>query len=158
MKTERGGKVLSLAEKIKNGLRPFCRRISVAGSIRRHAENPHDIDIVLIPKDKGKLEEAMKKLFGGKFVQGGEHESTWKVENVKVELYYTDDDEWGAELLAYSGVKGSNIGLRLVAKRKGFKLTQHGLFDRKTGRRIAGKTEEEIYHALGRPYKKPENR
>ena len=67
-------------------------------------------------------------------------------------------EQMESELLAYSSRKGSGIGLRLVAKRKGFKLTQHGLFDRKTGKRIAGKTEEEIYHALGRDYKKPENR
>ncbi len=153
---ERGKKVLSLAEKVSKELKPFCTRIEIAGSIRRHEKNPKDIDIVLIPKDKNKLGEFMKGI--GKFVQGGEHESTWKVEGIKIELYYTDEKEWGAELLAYSGKKGSNIGLRLVAKRKGFKLTQHGLFDLKTGKKIAGKTEEEIYHALKRPYKKPENR
>jgi DNA polymerase/3'-5' exonuclease PolX len=28
----------------------------------------------------------------------------------------------------------------------------------KTGKKIAGKTETEIYHALGKKYKKPENR
>ncbi|MDP3992540.1 MAG: hypothetical protein Q8P79_03490 [Nanoarchaeota archaeon] len=28
----------------------------------------------------------------------------------------------------------------------------------KKGKRVAGKTEEEIYHALGRPWKKPEER
>lgn len=154
MKT--GGKVTNLAVKIKENLKPFSKKIEIAGSIRRHENNPQDIDIVLIPKNKDKLEEKMKKL--GKFIQGGEHESTWKVKRVKVELYYTTDDEWGAELLAYSGKKGSNIGLRLVAKRKGFKLTQHGLFDRKTGKKVAGKTEKEIYAALGRPYKKPEDR
>ena len=155
---ERGKKVLSLAERVKKSLKPYCKKIEVAGSIRRHVENPGDIDIVLIPKDKIKLEEFMKFDLKGKFMQGGEHESTWKVEGVDVELYYTTEEEWGSELLAYSGVKGSNIGLRMVAKRKGFKLTQHGLFNLKTGKKVAGKTEEEIYHALGRPYKKPENR
>ena len=153
-----GKKFINLAEDIQAKLRPFCSKIKIAGSIRRHVENPGDIDIVLIPKDRIKLEEFIKKGIGGEFLQGGEHESTWNVHGVNVELYYTDDEEWGAELLAYSGRKGSNIGLRLVAKRNGFKLTQHGLFDSKTGKKIAGKTEEEIYHALGRNYKKPENR
>lgn len=151
-------KVLDLAGRIEERLRPFCKKIKIAGSIRRHIKTPGDIDIVLIPKDKTKLEEFMKSKIKAKFLQGGEHESTWEINGVRVELYYTDEDEWGAELLAYSGRKGSNIGLRLVAKRKGFKLTQHGLFNLKTGRKIAGKTEEEIYHALGRIYKKPENR
>ena len=146
--------VTALAVKIETKLKPFSKRIEVAGSIRRHEKNPGDIDVVLIPKNKSELEEFMKSL--GKFVSGGEHESTWKVDGVNVELYYTDEEEWGAELLAYSGKTGSNIGLRLVAKRKGFKLTQHGLF--KNSRRVAGKSEKEIYEALGRGYKKPENR
>jgi DNA polymerase (family 10) len=153
-----GERVLILAKQIEKDLKPFCRRIKLAGSIRRNVENPGDIDIVLIPKDKEKLEEYIRTKLKWKFVQGGEHESTWNIKRVKVELYYTNEDEWGAELLAYSSEKGAGIGLRLVAKRKGFKLTQHGLFDRITGRKIAGKTEEEIYHALGRKYKKPEDR
>lgn len=153
---EKGDKVLNLAEKIEKKLKPFCSKIEIAGSIRRHEKNPVDIDIVLIPKNKDKLEDFIKTKLDGKFLQGGKHESTWKIGGVKVELYYTTKDEWGAELLAYSGKKGSNIGLRLVAKRKGFKLTQHGLF--KGNKKIAGKTEREIYEALGRPYKKPENR
>lgn len=155
---KRCGKIINLARDLRNELKPLCKKIEIAGSIRRHSNNPHDIDIVLIAKDKEKLEDFMRKKLKGKFIQGGEHESTWVMKGVKVEFYYTNEDEWGAELLAYSGKKGSNIGLRLVAKRKGFKLTQHGLFDRKTEKKIAGKTEEEIYHALGRAYKRPENR
>ena len=92
----------------------------------------------------------------GKFLQGGEYESTWKVEGVQTELYYTNEKEWGADLLAYSSPKGSAIGLRVLAKKKGLHLTQHGLFKGK--KRIAGKTEKEIYNALGRKYKKPEER
>ena len=151
-------KVLTLSESIEKELKPFCKKIEIAGSIRRHEENPFDIDIVLIPKDKGKLENFMKTKLKGKFLQGREHELTWKINDVQVELYYTNEEEWGAELLAYSSKKGAGIGLRIIAKRKGFKLTQHGLFERKTGKKIAGKTEREIYHALGRPYKKPEKR
>jgi len=75
-------------------------------------------------------------------LQGGEHESTWRIEGVKVELYYTTPEEWGAELLAYSSKKGSGIGLRMVAKKLGFKLNQHGLFKGK--KRAAGKTEKDI--------------
>lgn len=151
---KRGEKVVKLSEKIVSKLKPYCKKIQIAGSIRRKEKNPRDIDVVLIPKNKEKVEEKMSKL--GNFVQGGIHESTWKVESVKVELYYTDEEKWGATLLAYSSEKGSSIGLRVIAKKKGFKLNNHGLW--KNGKRIAGRTEREIYKALGRPYKKPENR
>ncbi|MFH1325235.1 MAG: hypothetical protein ABIH49_00495 [archaeon] len=150
---KRGNHVLALSKKIIAQLKPYCRRIQIVGSIRRKEENPKDIDIVLIPKNRRKLEEFLKKKY--KYLQGGERESTWKIEGIKVELYYTNPEEWGAELLAYSSKKGSGIGLRVVARMKGMKLTQHGLFSRKTGHRIAGKTEREIYNALGRHYKEP---
>lgn len=152
--TRKGSFVLNLASKIVRYLKPLCRKIQIVGSIRRKEKNPVDIDIVLIPKNRIKLEEFMKKK--GKYIQGGEHESTWRIEKVKVELYYTISDEWGAALLAYSSKPGSGIGLRMVAKRKGFKLNNHGLFKGK--KKIAGKTEKEIYKALGRPWKSPEER
>jgi len=142
-------KVVQLSRRIMKWLRPRCKRIQVAGSIRRKEKNPRDIDLILIPKNKKKLEEFLKKK--GKRMQGGEHESTWKIEEVKVELYYTVANEFGAALLAYSSKKGSGIGLRMIAKRKGYKLNNHGLF--KAGKKIAGKTERGIYKALGRPYK-----
>ena len=150
---QRGKYVLNLAKRITSSLKSYCRKIQIAGSIRRGEKNPGDIDIVLIPKNREKLENFLSKK--GKKIQGGEKESTWKIENVRVEFYYTIPEEWGAALLAYSSRKGAGIGLRIIARLKGFKLTQHGLFKRKTGKRIAGKTEEEIYHALGRRYKEP---
>jgi len=153
LKKKRGKLVIKLANKITKILNPYCKKIEIAGSIRRKNKNPGDIDIVLIPKNREKLEEAMSRL--GKKLQGGEHESTWRVDGIKVELYYTNSEEWGAALLAYSSKTGSAIGLRVVARIKGFKLNSHGLFNRRTGKRIAGKTEREIYKALGRPYKEP---
>lgn len=152
--TRNGQVVINLSKKIINYIKPYCYKIQIVGSIRREEKNPVDIDIVLILKNKEKLEERMSKL--GRFIQGGEKESTWRVKGVKVELYYTLPEEWGATLLAYSSRTGSSIGLRVVAKKKGFKLTQHGLFKGK--KRLAGKTEEEIYKALGRLYKEPKYR
>ena len=149
-------KVTQIAGKLTKELKPYSRKIEIAGSIRRHKKNPRDIDIVIIPKDKKKLEEFMSTK--GKFLQGGEKKSRWKIKGINAELYYTTPESWGATLLAYSSKKGSGIGLRIVARLKGFKLNQYGLFDRKTGKKIAGKTEQEIYHNLGRKWKKPEDR
>lgn len=148
--------VINLADEIVKNINSYCNRIKIVGSIRRKEKNPVDIDIVLIPKDKLKIKNILKKK--GVFISGGEKKSTFKIRGVKVELYYTITKEWGAALLAYSSKTGSSIGLRVVAKKKGFKLNQHGLFDRKTGKFNAGRTEEEIYKALGRPWKPPEKR
>ena len=146
--------VVNLANRIIKELKPLSKKIQIAGSIRRKEPNPKDIDIILIPKNKEKIEEFLNKK--GEFVQGGEKEATFKIEGVKVELYYTVPEEWGATLLAYSSKKGSSIGLRVIAKLKGFRLNQQGLF--RKGKRLAGRTEHEIYKALGRKWKIPENR
>ncbi len=154
-----GKEVLTLSKKVLTWIKPYCKRIEIVGSIRRKQPNPNDIDMVLIPKSHSAKEKLEKLLEGkGKKILGGEKKAYFKIEGIEVELYYTVRDEWGAALLAYSSRKGSGIGLRIVARFKGFKLSQHGLFSRKTGRRIAGKTEHGIYHALGRPYKEPWNR
>jgi DNA polymerase (family 10) len=152
--TRKGEVVIHLADKIVKLIKPFCRKIEIVGSIRRKEKNPADIDVVLIPKDRIKLEEFMKRKW--KFIQGGEKKSRWRIEGVNAELYYTTTKSWGATLLAYSSKFGAGIGLRVIAKKKGYKLNQYGLF--RGNKLVAGKTEEEIYHALGRPWKKPWNR
>ena len=48
--------------------------------------------------------------------------------------------------------------MRKIAIKKGFKLNEYGLFDRKTNEKVAGETEEEIYRQLGLPYIPPELR
>ena len=146
--------VLRLADKILKWIKPYCFRVKIVGSICRREKNPVDIDIVCIPKNKKKLENFL--LLKGKKIQGGLHEATFKIKGVKVELYYTVPEEWGAELLAYSSEKGAEIGLRIIAKKKGFKLSQHGLF--KGNSSVAGKTEKEIYSKLGRKWKTAERR
>ena len=152
-------KVLDLVKKLVKQLKPFCRKIEIAGSIRREEKNPKDIDIVLVPKSeesKNEIKEFLSKK--GKFIEGGSKEMTFKIEGIKVELYFSNSDEWGSMLLAFSGRKGSNIGLRIIARKKGFKLTRHGLFNRKTGKKIVSRTEKEIYKKLGREYKEPRDR
>ena len=146
--------VLKLADSIFKQIKPYCKRAKIAGSIRRKEKNPVDIDIVVIAKNKNKIKEILVKK--GRIIKNGEKQFAVKIKGVKVELYYTNFDSWGAALFAYTGPSGSSIGMRIVAKKKGFKLNQHGLF--RGNKKIAGKTEREIYKALNYPYKTPEKR
>ncbi|MEK6840683.1 MAG: hypothetical protein AABX79_01890 [Nanoarchaeota archaeon] len=154
-----GNAVLNLSKEVVRWLGPYCRRIEIVGSIRRKQQSPKDVDVVLIPKShsaKGKMENFLESK--GRKTLGGEKKAYFRIKGIDVELYYTVPEEWGAALLAYSSRRGSGIGLRIVARLNGFKLSQHGLFSLKTGKRVAGRTEREIYHALGRPWKSPEKR
>lgn len=154
---KRGDFIIALSKKLKNSLKKYCKKIEIVGSIRRKEPNPKDIDIVLIPKtinDKQKIIDYLSKQ--GKFLGGGQKKDIFRINGVKVELYFTTPESWGATLLAYSSRKGSAIGLRIYARVRGFKLNQYGLY--KKGKYIAGCTEKDIYKALGKPYKQPWNR
>lgn len=157
--TKKGTIVRKLAQEIKILIRPYCRRIELAGSIRRGVVNPVDIDIVLIPKSATSKDEILTLLRKeGKFMSGGDRRTTFRIEGIKVELYYADETNFGAMLLSYTGSSGYQIGLRIIARKKNLLLNQYGLFERKTKKRIAGKTEKSIYKKLQKIYKRPQDR
>ena len=69
-----------------------------------------------------------------------------------------NEDEWGAALQYFTGSKEHNIHLRTIAKDKGYKISEYGIFNIKNEKKVAGKTEEEIYRTLGFQMIPPEMR
>ena len=65
---------------------------------------------------------------------------------------------FGAALNYFTGNVDHNVALRRIAIEKGYKLSEYGLFDRKTNKYVAGKTEDELYKKLGLRYIEPELR
>ena len=72
--------------------------------------------------------------------------------NMQADLRVVKDEVYGAALQYFTGPRVFNIKLRKLAIKKGYKLSEYGLFDRKTGKLIAAETEEEIFKKLGVPY------
>ncbi|TAL43362.1 MAG: DNA polymerase III, partial [Chitinophagaceae bacterium] len=81
-----------------------------------------------------------------------------KEPRVQLDVRIVHDDEYGAALLYFTGSREHTIQLRTIAKQKGWKVNEYGVFNSKTGKRMAGKTEEEIYDLLGLNYIPPEQR
>jgi DNA polymerase (family 10) len=77
---------------------------------------------------------------------------------IQVDVRLLPRKSYGAGLLYFTGNKNYNIYLRRIAIEKGYKLNEYGLFDRKTGKMISGKSEEEIFKKLGQRYLRPEER
>lgn len=140
--------VLNVSNKVETLLKPCCNKIMVVGSIRRLKDNPHDVDIVLIPKNKDEIISILNNI--GIRQNGGSKKEAWIVDDVKVELYYATEDNFGAFVLMYTGSKEYNITMRIKAKKQGYMLNQYGLFENDTN--IVSKTEEEIFKALNMPY------
>lgn len=80
--------------------------------------------------------------------------------NIKMDLFNTTLKSLPFALMHYTGSYTENIIMRQAAIRKGLKLNQYGLFDKKTGDLvdINAESEEDIYKYLGKEYREPKDR
>lgn len=143
-----------LANEIIERLAPYCSRIQVAGSIRRKAPNPKDIDLVLIPHDRWNLDLALGRM--GKYKMSGMKIARIKMDSIPLDIYFAVPETFATLLLIRTGSVRNNIRLCSLAKKRGWRLAAsgEGLFN-EHGERVAGDSEESIYKALGLPYQEP---
>jgi DNA polymerase (family 10) len=81
-----------------------------------------------------------------------------KKDDIQVDIRLVNDYEYGAAMLYFTGSKEHNIKLRTIAKERGFKINEYGIFDNASGKRVAGETEEGMYHFLNLHFIPPEKR
>lgn len=155
-------KILPIANGIKNILSKLKEviRIDIAGSIRRKKATVKDIDILVSSNKSDIIIDAFTKMPNVKRVlaKGATRASIELKEGIQSDIRVVKDDSYGAALQYFTGSKDFSIKLRQIAIKKGLKLNEYGVFDKKTSRKIAGKTEEEVFRALGLKYIKPELR
>ena len=145
-----------IVTKVENHLRPMVDKMMACGSYRRGAQMIGDIDFVIIPKAGYTLPQMLPPNEGINWV--GENKAQVIIDGEKVDFKVTTPAAWGATVLYFTGPADFNIKYRWMAKRKGLKLSEYGLFDRNTEQYLAGATETDIFTALGRPYKDPAQR
>ncbi|MDP1728327.1 MAG: DNA polymerase/3'-5' exonuclease PolX [Bacteroidota bacterium] len=156
---------LQLSESIAGELKKLkeITQIEVAGSIRRKKESIGDIDILVSckPENRRKIIKAFisLKICKNVLLKGDTKASIIvKHDDRQIDLRIVEENEWGAALLYFTGSKEHNIFLRSLAKEKGYKINEYGVFNVKDNKRIAGKTETEIYKLLGFQWIPPEMR
>ncbi len=156
------GTALVLAEAILGELRTLKEvdQIAAAGSLRRMKETVKDIDILVTSTKPVRVMEVFVGLPNvAEVLAHGETKSSVRLrENIQVDLRVVEPDCFGAALQYFTGSKQHNIRVRELAQRKGLKVSEYGVFNEKTNRRVAGKTEAEVYRAVGLPFVPPELR
>ena len=134
--------------------------------MRRRKETIGDIDLLASTKGKDpekvmdhfvKYKDVMRKL-----AKGSTKSMVLLESGMQVDLRVVDDDVFGAALHYFTGSKSHNIRVRDMAKKKKLKVSEYGVFKRLagggSGKRIACKTEESVFKAVGLPYIIPEIR
>jgi DNA polymerase (family 10) len=146
------GQVFPVAEGIVRALRqlPGVKRVETVGSLRRHERTIGDIDILVVSDEPKTVTEAFTALSRVERVvlHGPRKSEVILKDGLQVDLRVFGPKSFGAAMVYFTGDKQHNIELRKIAIRKGWKLNEYGLYDKK-GRVLAGKTEEEVYEKLG---------
>lgn len=141
-------------------------KMNIAGSYRRGASQSGDIDC-LISSDVFSLVQAVELLkrvdvitdvlsMRNEKMLGIAH---CKEKYFRLDIEFIPREKYYFALLYFTGSQKHNIHMRMVAKKQGLLLNEHGLYDTQ-GESVLDnpRSEEEIFEALGMEFVKPENR
>ncbi len=151
-----------IAEDLKSRLKSVkgVIQIEIAGSLRRRKETIGDIDILVTSKNPARIFDYFAKMpeIERVLAKGSTKSSVLLKSGLQVDLRIVDNEIFGAALQYFTGSKEHNVAMRQIAIKKGLKLSEYGMFTVKGNKCIAGKTEEDVYHAIGMAIPEPELR
>ncbi|MCE2797644.1 MAG: DNA polymerase/3'-5' exonuclease PolX [Planctomyces sp.] len=137
---------------------PAVVRCEAAGSCRRRRETCGDLDVLAICSDPA---PPMDRLAAHPLValvlQRGETKQRVRlVSGIELDLRVVPEESFGAAMQYFTGSKEHNVVLRQRAKDLGLKINEYGVF--RGDEAVAGRTEEDVYAAVGLPWIPPELR
>lgn len=140
---------------------PQVEAATYAGSLRRMRETIGDLDFLAASADPIAVHEAFRALPPVVHVlaAGGKKSSVLTVRGIQADLRVVEPDAYGAALQYFTGSKAHNVRTRERAVRRKLLLNEYGLFHRTEdggqGERIAARSEDDVYAALGLQYIPP---
>ncbi|MFC1850589.1 DNA polymerase/3'-5' exonuclease PolX [candidate division CSSED10-310 bacterium] len=137
---------------------PGLSDIEVAGSYRRRKETVGDLDI-LVARDREApiMDHFTTYQEVERILMKGETKSSVVLRSgLQVDLRVVPHRSFGAALQYFTGSQTHNIAIRSRAQKMKLKVNEYGVF--KGEEQIAGRSEEDVYTALGLPYIEPELR
>jgi DNA polymerase (family X) len=173
-KKSTGRFLLSTAEDAATAISAHIKRagktvesVTPAGSLRRGKETVGDLDLLVTLADGFTTQKHVDALavhilkYPGidQTLAHGENKVSFTLENgLQVDVRMLEKENFGAALLYFTGSKEHNVALRGRANDMGYTLNEYALATLKAEKRVAGRTEEEIYAKLKLDYIPPEMR
>ncbi len=167
-----------IAEHIKK-VGKAVESVTPAGSLRRGRETVGDLDLLVTmapasaTKSKGRqdaaatrqdvIDEVAKHILTYPRIEQvlahGENKVSFTLSSgLQVDVRLLEKENFGAALLYFTGSKEHNVRLRGRANDMGWTLNEYDLATLKGEKRVAGRTEEEIYEKLKLQFVPPELR
>ncbi len=132
--------------------------IEPAGSYRRGKDTVGDLDFLVVANDPTEVMDRLAEYPSVAEVLGrGETKMSVRLQSgAQVDVRVVLAESYGAALQYFTGSKDHNVIVRSRAKQQGLKINEYGVF--RGEKMIAGKTEADVYGALGLPCFPPELR
>jgi len=141
---------------------PAIEKLEIAGSYRRGKETIGDLDFLVVASDVSAAMDQFAAVADVAAVLGrGPTKTSLRLhDGLQVDMRAVPPESFGAALQYFTGSKDHNIILRGLAKERGLKINEYGVFRLGKGNDelIAGRTEEEVYAAIDLPWIPPELR
>jgi DNA polymerase (family 10) len=134
------------------------QKILPCGSLRRGKETIGDLDILVVSSHPQKIMDVFTGLSMVKDVLAkGDTKSSVILKNgMQTDIRVVEEKAFGAAAHYFTGCKAHNIYLRQLAQKKGWKVSEYGIF--KGEKQIGGETEEEMFSSFGLQFIPPELR
>jgi DNA polymerase (family X) len=155
------------AEKLIAWLRglPGFTTILPAGSLRRGRDTVGDLDILATgpccaeDQVSAAVEHAAAYPLATTMLSKGQNKVSFRLRSgLQVDVRLLPEGSYGAALQYFTGSKMHNVSLRQRALKRGYTLSEYALARLDDGSFVAGRTEEDIYGALGLDWIPPELR
>jgi DNA polymerase (family 10) len=138
------------------------RELELTGSYRRGKETVGDLDILVVSADAGEVMDRLAEFPETATVLGrGDTKMSIRAHSgLQVDLRVVPAESYGAALQYFTGSKDHNVVLRGLAKQRGLKINEYGVFRVRGDKEqyIAGATEADVYATLDLPVFPPELR
>jgi DNA polymerase (family X) len=137
---------------------PGVQQAEIAGSYRRCRDTVGDLDVLV---SGGRGAEVIERFLAYPEVaevlaRGPTKASVRLRSGLQVDLRVLKEASFGAGLHYFTGSKAHNIAVRRRGQQRGLKINEYGVY--RGGKRIAGRTEEEVFAAVELPWIPPELR
>jgi DNA polymerase (family 10) len=137
---------------------PGIEKLEVAGSYRRRRETVGDLDVLVAARSPQKVADRFVRYpeVSKVLAQGETRCSIVLKAGLQVDLRIVPEASYGAALHYFTGSKAHNIAIRTLGVKRKLKINEYGIF--RGSRRLGGRTEEEVFKAVGLPPIPPELR
>ena len=137
---------------------PQVERVDIAGSFRRGRDTVGDLDLLCIADDAEPVMAAFSSApYVDEMLASGPTKTSVRLDNgLQVDLRVVEATSFGAAMHYFTGSKEHNVKIRGLARERGLKINEYGVFD--GDERVGGASELEVFAAVDCAFVPPELR